>query len=231
MLKDSVFARTKKTFLPNKRNQIENAFENLVSKLPSAMSEVNTSRNEASHSLMASSLPKDIHVARQYEGRMGLAVLVWNYQKHDTLLMLGQLFEVTIPDRLLNQAISRDNVRTRKREWTKTFAPEIIRAERERKEKRKKVEEEYKKQVEKERPIVVYGEKLDELNGVEDQKRLIGEVDGMKNKQLDYYLSQFPMFNRNKKWKKLKVKEKKERLAFLLTHGEAVAMMERKEWF
>lgn len=93
------------------------------------MCEVNTSKNEASHSLMTHFLPKDVHAFMQYEGRMGLAVLVHNHGRHDTLFILQELFGVKFPQRILDEAISRDNQTTTKREWTNTFAPEITRNE------------------------------------------------------------------------------------------------------
>jgi len=99
------------------------------------------------------------------------------------------------------------------------------------KRQRKQKEKDYKKRVEKERPIVIYGVTIETLGTEAEVSELVNKVDKMVHSQLNFYLDQFPLFNRTKKWKTLPSDEKKTRLKYLLQSGEQLAQIERKEWF
>jgi len=107
------------------------------------------------------------------------------------------------------QAISQDNHTTAKREREITFKHEIVLQEKVAKRQRKQKEKDYKKRVEKERPIVIYGVTIETLGTEAEVSELVNKVDKMVHSQLNFYLDQFPLFNRTKKWKTLPSDEKK----------------------
>jgi len=151
----------------------------------------------------------DIHVPKQYEGKIGLAVIFNNLGRHDGLKHIEEHFQIKLPERIFQQAISQDNHTTAKREREITFKHEIVLQEKVAKRQRKQKEKDYKKRVEKERPIVIYGVTIETLGTEAEVSELVNKVDKMVHSQLNFYLDQFPLFNRTKKWKTLPSDEKK----------------------
>jgi len=151
--------------------------------------------------------------------------------KEEGLARLLKIEKENRDGRIFQQAISQDNHTTAKREREITFKHEIVLQEKVAKRQRKQKEKDYKKRVEKERPIVIYGVTIETLGTEAEVSELVNKVDKMVHSQLNFYLDQFPLFNRTKKWKTLPSDEKKTRLKYLLQSGEQLAQIERKEWF
>jgi len=79
--------------------------------------------------------------------------------------------------------------------------------------------------------MVIYGKQLDTIENEQQMKDLIVEVDSMKVKLLEFYLSTFQSVLKISGWKKMKKSQKQQLLKVLLEKGEHLALMENPNLF
>lgn len=162
---------------------------------------------------------------------MAYAVLINNLGRDGALKFLETLINVQIPSRIFSHAISAENKRLAKKEREKTFSLEMNIKSRVNKRLRKLKEENYRKQIEKERPNVLYGEQLNLLQNEDEVKLIVHQIPTMKGKRLNFFLNQFETMDSVKSWKSCKVDVRRDMLKGILEGGQQYVQFKYPQLF